>query len=700
MHCAAGCLGVALVVSGAVAASPSPVGAAPSEADAASFSRQWAVRFFAPPGKPSPWESRTARHEGALPFSFIYSGRHSADLVGRWKVEVREKSAGRNRRLRVLTLTDPETGLEVRAEAAVYTDTGGVDWTLHFTNRGSTDTPILEDIQALDMRLTPHGNAMPVLHRLNGSTGSEEDWLPLADPLPINHKIEFGPYGEQANSSSGACPFFNLRWEGGGVVTAVGWSAPWRACVERGEGGGLRLRVGLPQTHLRLRPGESIRSPRILQLYWSGEDDLEGANRFRQVMLAHILPRKGEKAVTPPVAYSSMTETDAQIRAHLEAMRGLGFEVFWQDAWWHKGHYPAGAGNYGFPIERMEDRDRFPSGMSAVGEAVHREGMQFLLWFAPESPWEGSALAVEHPEWVTRWEKDKPLGDWCQLDLGIPEAREYITRYLSDAIRAYRIDWLRMDAGMITAFARDRNDREPERVGMAETRYVEGLYRMWDDLLAAHPGLVIDNCYGGGRRIDLETSARSLPLWRTDVTVGHIEAGRSERTAILNQSMTAGLNRYVPFSLCGTIGVEPYFIRSGFNGGLLCGSNLPLPEANRARLKEALTEVKRLRKYVQGNFYPLLPVTTDARDWCAYQYYLPGKGEGMVLVFRRHESSASQRTLVLRGIDPDAFYEITQSHGYRRPRPARMKGSDLQRLTVSIEEQPGSLLVEYRKAKV
>ena len=52
-------------------------------------------------------------------------------------------------------------------------------------------------------------------------------------------------------------------------------------------------------------------------------------------------------------------------------------------------------------------------------------------------------------------------------------------------------------------------------MGMAEIRYVEGHYRMWDEIRAAYPQLAIDNCASGGRRIDLETASRSVPLWRT-----------------------------------------------------------------------------------------------------------------------------------------------------------------------------------------
>lgn len=59
---------------------------------------------------------------------------------------------------------------------------------------------------------------------------------------------------------------------------------------------------------------------------------------------------------------------------------------------------------------------------------------------------------------------------------------------------------------------------------MTEIRFVEGHYAMWDELREKNPGLWIDNCAGGGRRIDLEMCMRSVPLWRSDTGYwsGHV----------------------------------------------------------------------------------------------------------------------------------------------------------------------------------
>ena len=74
-----------------------------------------------------------------------------ASCIGGWRRTVEDRKLDDDRRQRILTLTDPETGLEVRAVATIYPDTPGVDWTLHFTNRGKADTPILEQVRAVDV---------------------------------------------------------------------------------------------------------------------------------------------------------------------------------------------------------------------------------------------------------------------------------------------------------------------------------------------------------------------------------------------------------------------------------------------------------------------------------------------------------------------------------------------------------------------
>jgi len=633
-----------------------------------------------------------------LPFSFVYDGKPSPELLPTWKRTVSEETLDAARRRRTLTLFDPATGLELRAVATIYLDTPAVEWTLYFTNKGTKPTPILQDVKAVDVAIGPGFQGAVTLHRLVGSPCRVDDWLPLTDEVPPGEHVTFAP--ARGRSSSEACPFFNVEWEGGGVITAVGWSGQWEATVARDKQGPVRVAAGIETMHLALDPGESIRSPRIMQLYWFGSDPFSGYNQFRRVMLAHVVPRVAGQPVTPPIVHLSTSfyelneSNEENVLSHLESIKGLGFEVFWLDAYWTRDGFPSGMGHYGFPIERAEPPDRFPNGVRAIGQAVQAAGMGYLMWFEPERVAPNTHLANEHPEWVI-----SPSGDGSGLiNLGIPEAREYLTEYLIEVVKQYRLTWLRIDYNIDPlGFWQFLDKEDPNRVGMAEIRYMEGLYRMWDDILAAHPHLAIDNCSSGGRRIDLETCSRSIPLWRTDAIIGPLMQKDFEQAALQNQVMTAGLSRYVPFSVSGQMGATPYLFRSGFNAGIAFCEDCRPADYPRELLKQGIAEGKRLRKYFFGDFYTLTEVTTSPKDWCVLQYHRPEEQDGMVLAFRRGESPYCGLAAELRGIDPSATYELVRSAGYEPAAPVRLRGSELQCLRIDIDDRPGSVVLEYKK---
>jgi len=643
--------------------------------------------------------ARESRPQGGLPFSFVYDGQPSSKLMGDWQWTVENGCVEKGRQCRTLILADPKTLLEIRAVYTTYTDTPGVDWILHFANKGNKDTPILEQVKALDVCISLGVGTSAVVHRLKGSVCGADDWLPFDDPLPPGKRIEFGSVNGRSSADS---PFFSVGWGSGGVITAVGWSGQWRGSVEQSQRGTVRVQAGMERLRLRLRPGESNRSPRIMQLYWSGADPWRGYNLFRQTVLAHIWPKLGGKAVTPPIVHLSTSfyelnnSTEQNVLSHLESIKGLGFEMFWLDAYWTRDGFPAGMGHYGFPIERVEPRDRFPRGIKPIAEAVHKEGLGYLMWFEPERVHPGTLLAKENPQWVVSLQDD---GSGL-YNLGMPEAREYMTRYLTTVVTEYGLDCLRIDYNIDPLpFWEHLNKKDPDRVGIGEIRYVEGLYRMWDDILKAHPHLFIDNCASGGRRIDLETCSRSIPLWRSDNTCDMVDSKPQTvlGAAIKNQLMSAGLNRYLPFSVVGQMGATPYLFRSGFNGGIAFCQDCRPSGFPRKQLERAIAEGKRIRKYWFGDFYPLSDITLSESDWCVMQYHRPAEQDGIIVAFRRHRSPYASFDCRPRGIDPSAEYEVVESRTFEPGLAAKTRGDILQRLRMGIDEMPGSTLIEYRR---
>jgi len=642
--------------------------------------------------------ARKAALAVSLPFSFVYGGKRSGELVTGWKRDAWDDAEQGSAQVRTVTLNDPDTGLEVRAVCTRYIDTPGVDWTLQFSNKGSSNTPILEQISALDVSITAGMASSMVLHRLNGGRCETDDWLPVDEKVPVGGTVAFAATNGR---SSNVSPFFDLDWGQGGLVVGIGWSGQWQASLEQTKDR-VRVQAGMRNLRLTLRPGESIRAPRIMQLYWTEGDAEKARNLWRRTMLTHIVPKVNGMTATPPIAHLSdafyeMNATNETVAfSHLEAVKDLGFEMFWLDAYFTRDGFPAGMGHYGFPIERVISQDRFPRGLKPLSDAIHASNMGFLVWFEPERVAPNTELAKEHPEWVI-----SPENDGSGLfNLGNPEARQYMTNYLNTVVREYALDCLRIDYNIDPLPYWDfLNAKEPERCGLAEIRYVEGLYRMWDDIRAANPNLLIDDCASGGRRIDMETVARSIPLWRTDATIGPLMQLDFNQAAIQNQVMTAGLSRYVPFNTSGQMGATPYLFRSGFNGGISFAEDCRPKAYPRELLRQAIVEGKRIRKYYFGDLFPLSDITMSPKDWCVLQYNRPAERDGMVIAFRRHASPYGAFDCSLREIEPDTSYEVTFFEGYEPAESVRMKGFQLNHLQAEISTSPGSLLVEYSALK-
>lgn len=629
------------------------------------------------------------------PFSFVYGGRPSHLLLPSWDCR-EELDCNEGSQHRSLIFTDPATKLEVCATTTVFTDTPGVDWTLYFTNKGDADTLVLEQVRPLDASFLCDPRSPATFHSLRSTCGVD-DWQPFSEMVSPGARRAFAP--TNGRSSLGACPFFNLQWTGGGAVVGIGWTGQWEAAVENRDGT-VVLQAGMQNLHLVLHPGESIRTPRILLMRWTGDDVQQAHNLWRATMLRHILPRVQDNVVVPPIAHLSTAFyemdkcTEADALAHLDAGKDLGFECYWYDAYYGKNDFPT-VGNYVLPVERGFNTARFPNQLTPLSEAVHRAGMQFLMWFEPERICPGTLMALEHPEWVVLPDD----GGWGMFNLAIPEARQYITDYIGALIDAYGLSWVRIDnAVSYTPLWRKLDAAAgPDRVGMAEIRYVEGLYRWWDDMRAAHPDIAIDNCASGGGRIDLELCSRAIPLWRTDATITPLLNRNLDQAALQNQVMTAGLSRYVPFNVSGQMGATPYHFRSGFNGGIsFCEDTRP-ETYPREMLRDAIAEGKRIRKYYFGNLYALTDITTSPKDWCVLQYHRPAEEDGMVMAFRRHESPYTGFTCALQEIDAEADYEVTVSTDYT-PAPGKtMRGRDLYSIVIDIGNVPGSALLEYRR---
>ena len=651
--------------------------------------QDWASEAFGgqrPPG-PGPAvhvEPRLPVIVTAPPFLFRYGGTASAAFLKDWRREADIKKAP-DRTVLEVSWTDPKTKLRVTATVTAFERYPAVEWVLEFENQGTEDTPLLEDVLALDAQLRTGSPRKPVrLHHLVGDVCSERSFLPLETEVKPGKSLALAPEG--GRSSNGAFPFFNIQYGNQGMITAIGWSGQWRAAIERAEAGPTTVRAGMEKLSLRLHPGEMIRTPRILIMPWNG-DLMVAHNRFRRLMLFEYVPREHGRPLRLPVALQCFDRyvnvrpdwgTEATQLRVVRTAYNVGCNAYWLDAAWFQGGFPNGAGNWFCATQG------FPNGLMPLSKACHQLGLEFILWFEPERVAAGTQIAREHPEFVFGGRKGG------LFKLSDPAARHWLADLLSSRLTEFGADTYRNDFN-IDPLGYWRQADAPDRQGLTEIRYVEGQYALWDELLARHPGLGIDNCASGGRRIDLETCHRSVPLW-------HSDTGCSSGHADWNQTHLYGLSLYVPlFGACAWTPTA-YDLRSAATAGIICQFPVLDEKFSFAAARDALAEVKDDQKYWYGDFYPLTQCDPGPGALIAWQLHRSDLNAGIVLAFRHRDCPYPALQTGLHGINPEASYIVEFFDESHAKRERVMPGQQLKNnLELRMSRRGTSLLVRYRR---
>ncbi len=636
-------------------------------------------------GRPAP-PAADGRPE-KVPFSFVYDGRWSDEILPGWPMtESKERlDAARTRTTRFFT--DPKTGLEVRAVAVEYAGFPSIiEGTVYFRNGGRTETPMLEEVRALDYRVEkPSGGAFR-LHHVRGSQAKEDDFEPLETGLGPNELKRFASVG--GRPTNGDMGYFNLEiTAASGLIIGIGWPGQWAAEFARDADNAVRITCGQELVRLSLRPGEEIRTPLVAIQSWKGGDWIGAQNAWRRWMVAHNMPHPGGKPLSPqfggcfgsprPSAAQEVAEIDGYIKDGVRLDHWI-IDAGWypmKDAeWWNVGTWEV-------------DASRFPKGLREVADRAHAAGADFIVWFEPERVSRGTWLDSTHPDWVLRGEREG------LLNLGNAEALRWVIGHIDGLLVSQGIDHLRSDFNINPLEYWRKNDA-PGRQGMTENLYVQGFLAFWDELLRRHPSMYIDTCASGGRRIDLETLRRSVPLLRSDFPLGDFTIN----TAIGQQCQTFGLSLWVPYHGTGAPNSDPYTLRSSYCPAYRIGYDALDAKRNRGLFVKTVAEFRRIIPDLLSDYYPLTPYSRSKGDWVAWQYDSPERGRGAVQAFRRDACPAGSRAVRLRGLDPKADYLVTDLDGGR---PQKVSGRSLMTdgLEVAIAAAPGSALIIYEKMR-
>ena len=640
--------------------------------------------------------------------SFKYDGVPFSEL------EVEARAEGND-----LIYTMPD-GLELTVRYEFYPEYGVTKWTNYWHNPTDHDSGLVSELADCDItfpikadtprtRRNRQKNWEPtcmILHTTQGANVKDDDHIdmPVCLWAGDHHEVSCAC----GRSGMGMAPFFDAV-EGGdrqkGVIMAVGWTGQWKAQFDRGEEN-FRMRHGVQDAHFYVKPGESFRTASTTVLVYT-DGQVNAHNRWRRYIREVISPfaqskgARGEQCPFSAIFWGGISSEKLIHRWEKLLEHELPFEYCWIDAGWYeplRAETTEGqSAEWGRTGSWEINRYFHPNGYRDVTDFLKSHGIKFQLWFEPER------FLRSIKDWTGSLYMKDPGEDQVITALNEDWVCDDVIKMVSDLVEQIPVDCYRQDNNInVIEFWRGNDSRQENaerRRGMTEIHYINNLWRFWDALLERFPHLLIDNCCGGGHRIDIEMLSRSVPLWRSDYQCTW------DCCPEANQNQNASSAWWYPYSGIGygpTLG-DLYSFRSAYTNGMTVRTWEHVdPEWEVGAMNEPMDFAKKyfeeyngIRHYFAQDFYSLVPISKENSTWSASQYHDAKDESGIVLAFRRAMCPYENAHVTLGGIDPCKTYEFTDAD---TGATTLYKGEDLVRdgMTLTIDQKRKSMLLQYR----
>jgi alpha-galactosidase len=554
------------------------------------------------------------------------------------------------------------------------------------------------------------------LGRFAGNAWAQEGrfvWEPLANGVSTGLRAA-GPYGTSGYQD----PYFLLASARTSEIFAfyLGWSGLWKAEIlcDTTLRHTLHVRLGpaAPAPMRLLDPGETIVTPKVHVGCFRA--DLDGCVQASHEHIRRSVIPRSTRMPMPLVTHNSAGSMgldrldEEKTLADVELAASLGAQVYMIDAGWFgkgpadqraKAPYPRFMGDW-VPGEW------YPNGLAPIVQSVKRRGMLFGLWIEPEGIGLESEIYRRHPEWIVKREGAPlpHLAERLNLDYTNPEVRQWVEAELLRVIGEYGVDVIRFDGAPMSAYIGERMSG-----GYTENilwRHYEFLYGLMERLAERFPELLIENCCGGGGRLDLGILSRSH---RTQIT----DEARPPRIVQILNGITLMLppEHTMVFPFLPGWREQAADLDSAFRLAMFSGFyNLGWTSRIDGQHPGYLAGLKRSLALYKSFLAPLMPgcrvfhhtplVRVDGPEkssWCVLEYAAADGSRAAVGLFKLSEAP-EPFLLRPRGLDASAVYSVRRDNDGGE---AEIPASDLSRqgLEVRLERALSSELVLFERTE-
>ena len=561
-----------------------------------------------------------------------------------------------------ITLRDDASGLTLRLYYGVFASLDIITRAAELQNDGETPVTLEKAASAcLDL---PFGD-WDLMH-FHGRHCFERQ----PERLHLPHGVvsvgsERGMSSHQHNPFVILCDRDATEDAGGCYGLMLVYSGSFRCDVERSQTGSVRAVMGVSPLDFSwtLQPGETFTAPEALLTYAEGFTKL--SQQYHRFLRRNICRGKFALSRRPVLVNSweaAYFDLDPdRLVALAEEAKDVGAELFVLDDGWFRGRTDdnAGLGDW------FENREKLPLGLGDLVNRITALGLRFGIWIEPEMVNENSDLYRAHPDWALAVPGRAPIMARNQLvlDMSRADVRDYLFNVFSALLREHDISYVKWD--MNRSLSDVYSHALPaERQGEVLHRYVLGVYDLLERLTSAFPDVLFEGCAGGGGRFDAGMLCYCPQIWLSDDT-DPIERLKIQRGTSFGYPMSA-MGAHVSASPNHQTGrTTPMETRAVVAMAGAFGYELDLTKLPQAEKDAIRAQIRRFRAdedTAQNGLYYRL---TDERNawFTAWQTVSEDQRTSIVsLVVQNVEPYKSAPHLRLKGLDPDAVYEIEEEH--------------------------------------
>ncbi len=570
---------------------------------------------------------------GKPAYNFTVGGKNFRNNIDDYDISVgKESDVGeyhRGGKTTFVTLKHKKSSLVVTVEATIYEEYASCEWTVFIKNTGDEKSPVIKDFYGADCNINLGKSELYVSR---GSRPRNDDFELLKMPVSKLGLI----FNANGGRSASFLPYFNLNGENGSAVVSVGWTGQWHTKITQ-KNKGINIKAKQEYFKAYLTSGEQVRSPLVSVTFYDGDNAVKGFNSYRKWVSNCVYAENFFPLTTTGLAGEfdrrGIDEYIEQVKSYDDYTCSIT-DFLWRDAGWYKinGDWYDSVGNW------VADPERFPNGLAPVADEAAKRGMGLLLWYEPERCCKDTIVYNEckkHEGWLIECSDNVNM-----VNLAMDGACEYLGNLVAQSIKDNHVGLYRQDFNFTPLSLWRDADKNlwNNRKGIEENHYVTNLYKYLDTLIEVNPGLIIDNCASGGKRLDLEMSRRSIPLWRTDYNCADPEGKVHDDCPEATQVSSYGISCWLPLTGTGINLFGEYNERSFI-----------VPCSQRAQYGD-------IRKFMQENYFPLTYGGLNYDEYLAMQFGTDRSGTA--LIYKRSEVEGNAYLLKLSGLRKDVSYKV------------------------------------------